>query len=128
MYFFIYFNHLSITGLLQLDKFRGRPSWTSSLSLFEVWIHPLVCMIWMWKLWKDRLAQCLLFEFSATICNWILWFYLGCSGPTVPTDVRLFEAVISSLPTAVCFIDYSLTTPEIAALMCPLQSETLQHS
>lgn len=30
---FIYFNHLSITGLLQHAKFRGRPSWTSSLFL-----------------------------------------------------------------------------------------------
>lgn len=30
---FIYFNHLSITGLLQHAMFRGRPSWTSSLFL-----------------------------------------------------------------------------------------------
>lgn len=50
------------------------PFWGVSLS-------PCFCDLGMKK---GRLSQCLLFEFNVTTCKRILWFYLGCSGPTCP--------------------------------------------
>lgn len=46
------------------------------------------------------------FEFSVTAHRWILRFYLGYTGPTIPVGIRLFEAMISSLSTTLYFNDY----------------------
>lgn len=120
VYIFIYFNQLCITDL-QHTKFRGQPSWTSSLTLRCKSIS-----FFVWSGYESYEKTGLL---SVCFLNSILLLvneFSGLTGlfwPHSPSWSRTIWGY--DLSTAVCFIDYWLTALELVASICPLQSESL---